>query len=36
VIDFYRLLKPAVFAVDPETAHGLTIRALATGLAPKA
>jgi len=35
VIDFYRLMKPAVFRVDPETAHGLTIRALATGLAPK-
>ena len=35
MIDLYRLLKPGVFAVDPEMAHGLTIRALATGLAPK-
>jgi len=35
VIDLYRLVQPAVFNLDPETAHGLTIRALATGLAPK-
>ncbi|MDK9697285.1 MAG: quinone-dependent dihydroorotate dehydrogenase [Siculibacillus sp.] len=35
MIDLYRLMKPAVFRVDPETAHGLTIRALATGLTPK-
>mgnify|MGYP001765393657 CR=1 FL=1 len=35
MIDLYRLVQPAVFRVDPETAHGLTIKALATGLSPK-
>ena len=34
MIDFYRLVQPAVFAVDPETAHGLTIKALASPLSP--
>ena len=34
MIDLYGLLKPLVFKVDPETAHGLTIKALSTGLAP--
>ncbi|MER2604674.1 MAG: quinone-dependent dihydroorotate dehydrogenase [Siculibacillus sp.] len=35
MIDLYGLMKPLVFKVDPETAHGMTIRALATGLAPR-
>lgn len=35
MIDVYGLLKPLVFSLDPETAHGLTIRALATGLGPR-
>ncbi|TBW37149.1 quinone-dependent dihydroorotate dehydrogenase [Siculibacillus lacustris] len=30
MIDLYRLLRPLVFRLDPEVAHGLTIRALAT------
>ena len=35
MIDLYGLAKPFVFKLDPETAHGLTIRALATGLSPR-
>lgn len=35
MIDLYGLLKPLVFQVDPETAHFLTVKALATGLAPR-
>ena len=35
MIDFYGLARPLVFRIDPEIAHGLTIRALATGLAPQ-
>ena len=35
MIDVYGLAKPFVFKLDPETAHGLTIRALATGLSPR-
>ncbi len=35
MIDFYRILKPAIFRVDPETAHGLTVRALASPFAPR-
>lgn len=35
MIDLYGLAKPLVFRLDPEVAHGLTVRALATGLAPR-
>lgn len=34
MIDLYRLARSAVFKIDPETAHGLTIRALASPFAP--
>lgn len=34
MIDLYGLARPFVFRLDPETAHGLTIKALATGLVP--
>ncbi|MCE1234750.1 MAG: quinone-dependent dihydroorotate dehydrogenase [Hyphomicrobiales bacterium] len=34
MIDLYGLARPFVFRFDAETAHGLTIKALATGLAP--
>lgn len=30
----FPLMRPAFFAMDPETAHGLTIKALAAGLYP--
>lgn len=29
---FYQLIRPAIFKMDAETAHGLTIKALKTGL----
>jgi dihydroorotate dehydrogenase len=32
----YRLLRPLLFALDPETAHGLAIAALKAGLYPRA
>ena len=32
----YALARPFLFALDPETAHGITISALKTGLAPRA
>jgi len=32
----YRLIRPALFALDPETAHGLAIAALNAGLYPRA
>lgn len=32
----YPLVRPLLFALDAETAHGLTISALKTGLAPRA
>lgn len=35
MIDLYGLARPLVFRFDPEVAHGLTIKALATGLAPR-
>jgi len=35
VIDLYGLVKPLVFRVDPELAHFLTVKALASGLAPR-
>ena len=35
MIDLYGLARPLVFRLDAETAHGLTIKALATGLAPR-
>ncbi len=35
MIDLYGLARPFVFKVDPEKAHGMTIRALSTGLAPR-
>jgi dihydroorotate dehydrogenase len=35
VIDWYRLIAPALLALDPETAHGLAIRALKSGLVPR-
>ena len=28
----YRLIRPLLFALDPETAHGLALRALRRGL----
>lgn len=35
MIDLYGLAKPFVLRLDPETAHGLTIRGLAAGLGPR-
>ena len=35
MIDVYRLLKPAVFMIDPETAHGLTVKALSMPFTPR-
>jgi dihydroorotate dehydrogenase len=35
VADWYALIGPALRAIDPETAHGLAIRALRTGLVPR-
>lgn len=32
----YSLLRPLVFALDPETAHGLSLQGLKTGLVPRA
>lgn len=32
----YRLIRPLLFALDPETAHGLAIAALKAGLYPRA
>ncbi len=32
--DFYKHIAPLLFKVDPETAHGLTIKVLKTGLMP--
>ncbi|MGQ0526431.1 MAG: quinone-dependent dihydroorotate dehydrogenase [Alphaproteobacteria bacterium] len=32
--DLYKIARPLLFALDPETAHGLAIRALKTGLVP--
>lgn len=34
--DFYALIRPLLFTLDAETAHGLTIRALKSGLLPPA
>lgn len=34
MIDFYPLLRPLLFAFDAETAHRLTVRAVAAGLVP--
>ncbi len=34
MIDLYPLAGPLLFRFDPETAHGLTIKALKTGLVP--
>lgn len=31
-MSLYNLVKPAIFKIDPETAHGMTIKALKTGL----
>nr|WP_295832442.1 quinone-dependent dihydroorotate dehydrogenase [uncultured Azospirillum sp.] len=36
MIDLYPLAGPLLFRFDPETAHGLTIRMLKTGLVPPA
>ena len=36
MIEGYGLLRPLLFAIEPETAHRLTIRALAAGLFPRA
>ena len=36
MMDGYGLLRPLLFAIEPETAHRLTVRALATGLFPRA
>lgn len=35
MIDLYGLARPFVFRLDPEIAHTLTIKALATGVVPK-
>ncbi len=35
-MDFYRLVGPLLGLLDPETAHGLTLRALEAGLIPAA
>lgn len=35
VVDWFRLVAPALYAIDPETAHGLAIRALKSGLVPR-
>ncbi len=35
MIDLYRLFQPVVFAIDPEIAHGLTIKGLASPFAPR-
>lgn len=35
-MNVYRTMRAALFALEPETAHGLTIAALARGLGPKA
>ena len=32
----FRMLRPLIFALDPEVAHGLTLSALGTGLVPRA
>jgi dihydroorotate dehydrogenase len=32
----FKMLRPLIFALDPETAHGLTLAALRTGLVPRA
>ena len=32
---FDRLLRPLLFRIDPETAHGLSLKTLASGLHPK-
>ncbi len=32
--DLYNLLRPALFALDPETAHNITLRAMRMGLMP--
>ena len=31
MLSFYKYIRPAVFKIDPETAHGLTIKALKSG-----
>ena len=36
MIDLYPLAGPLLFRFDPETAHGLTVKALKTGLVPPA
>jgi dihydroorotate dehydrogenase len=36
MIDPYDFLKPLLFRLDPETAHGLALKALASGLTPRA
>lgn len=35
MIDLYGLARPFVFCLDAETAHGLTVKALAAGLVPR-
>ncbi|MHA1524909.1 MAG: quinone-dependent dihydroorotate dehydrogenase [Alphaproteobacteria bacterium] len=34
-MDFYRLVRPALFALPPECAHGLSLWALGLGLGPR-
>jgi dihydroorotate dehydrogenase len=34
MVDFYKLAKPFLFQIDPEEAHGLTIKAMKSGLVP--
>lgn len=36
MVDPYPLVKPLLLRLDPETAHDLTLRALATGIVPSA
>ncbi|MBI3452861.1 MAG: quinone-dependent dihydroorotate dehydrogenase [Rhodospirillales bacterium] len=35
MMDWFALARPVLHTLDPETAHGLTLRALKTGLAPR-
>ncbi len=35
-MDYYRSLKPLLFHIDPETAHGMGIRAMKMGMVPPA
>ncbi len=34
MVDFYALARPLLFTIEPETAHGLTLKAMKAGLMP--